>query len=126
MQGRDWKDINVATVLSNSFLGGGNIFKSSLMESTGSFFNLSWNSVSTGNITNFTKAGAVDFGAGFVGNLGGNAFGNMIEWATPGIKEETGKIMGSVFHTTFTFGGEWSGNIVSDKIGDPIGGPNAK
>lgn len=78
------------------------------------------NSVSTGSITNFTKGGAIDFGAGFLGNLGGNTFGKAIEWATPGMKEEVGKVIGTLGGTVFKFGGSWSGNFVADKIGNAV------
>ncbi len=107
---RSWGDINLATVASNTFLGGKNIIGSSLWESTGSFFQLSINKVGL----NFNSAGVTDFTTGVVGNIYGNSFGRMVNKI--GLQDENGKIVGRIVEFGYETAGEFSGNIISNSI----------
>lgn len=109
VQGKSWGDVNYATVLTNTFLGGRNIVSSSLWESTGSFFTLSVNEVGF----NFNKAGVTDFAIGSVGNLFGNAWGGMFEFTgvlPQGIKAFTSD---HAMEQVLGLPGELFGNLMS-------------
>lgn len=109
IQGKDWGDVNYATVLTNTFLGGRNIISSSLWESTGSFFTISAN----GSGFNFNKAGATDFAVGSVGNLFGNAWGGMFEFT--GVVPQSIKVFTAdhAMEQVLALPGEIFGNIMS-------------
>lgn len=116
-QGKSNAQVNWATVFTNTVLGGRNIVSSSLWESTGSFFTINVGGEKPITLgTNFNANGLIDFGAGAVGNLYGNVFGAGVAKTTPGIIEENGKFTGWAFDKFFTFAGEFSGNLISNKI----------
>lgn len=75
--GKKWREVNYASVFTNTVLGGRNLISSSLWESTGSFFILSKKERGL----NFNEAGLKDFATGSVGNLVGNIWGKQFEGA---------------------------------------------
>lgn len=108
--GRSWGDVNLATVASNTLLGGRNMVSSSLWESTGSLFTLSVNNIGT----NFNNAGLTDFSTGVTGNLFGNGFGGMFGGGW--LQKENGQIVGSFLEASYKTGGEFSGNLISNSM----------
>lgn len=107
VQGKSWGNVNWFSVGANTFLGGGNIIKGSLWESTGAFINLSYNEQSI----DFSRQSFSNFSAGFGGNLFGNFMTMPLGW--------TGKFaepLTSLEKNAAALPFEVFGNIISNKL----------
>jgi hypothetical protein len=105
--GKSWGNINKASILASTFLGGRNIIASSLWESSGSF--VSW----TGNKgwqTHFDADGFNEFINNFKGNLFGNAWGEFFQFADPKLIQSLNKLQ----KESLNLPGEFFGNLISN------------
>lgn len=109
IQGKEWGDINLYSIGASTFLGGGNILRASLWESTGAFLNISENGNFRPQLT-INK----ETGNDFLNNLKGNLFANgtveFFKFADPSLMKNLNRIEKEGLSLPF----EFFGNLISN------------